>query len=450
MANARAGIRLLGRRVAGRWKAGRWKAVDRSALPPGPAYPRWLLSTAERGTGTAVLRHCRRRFGPVFTLATPAADPLVVIAGAREGADWRGLNAGEQAPVDAPDGPHWRQSVLPEIAAAKIDAIRPAAAIPLLPLALEICLHEVVSRLVGPAWQASDQRVLVHLAMLAHGPALARWWVTAHLRPVLAPCAGRFFGTPTRQACRLFLREALLAQIADRRKAAAGRGNDLEGISRTGMLTALLQTAAGEEVADDGVILERADGLLSAAAEEAAVLASWVMERLHRDPALLARVRAAGMETAAGAALLDTVCLETLRLYPPRPLLAPERLSRAVLLGGYALPRGVRVMGAPGLQGRDPESFPQPEAFRPDRFLEDPAAGAAVLPFAVTSHRHGLTDDLLPMVRGVVSALLARWDWRLADRAVVPLRAGAVMVPATGVRMVPVARRSVRVGQLFR
>jgi cytochrome P450 len=97
----------------------------------------------------------------------------------------------------------------------------------------------------------------------------------------------------------------------------------------------------------------------------------------------------AGREPAAvDAAALPYLCAtlkEAMRLYPPIAALMTRRATRSFDLAGRSLPAGTLLRITPWVIHRDPRWFPQPEAFRPDRFLvEDPnQPRSAWMPFGV-------------------------------------------------------------------
>jgi len=59
---------------------------------------------------------------------------------------------------------------------------------------------------------------------------------------------------------------------------------------------------------------------------------------------------------------------ETLRKYPPAPFLTREATETVTLAGGATVDAGVRVMVSLLGLHQDPEFFPNPEKFDPDRF----------------------------------------------------------------------------------
>ena len=118
--------------------------------------------------------------------------------------------------------------------------------------------------------------------------------------------------------------------------------------------------------------------LLIAGHETTATSLAWAMERLLRHPAAWGRLRD---EVAAGEdAYLDATVRETLRLRPVLPLVVRE-LVEPMEIGGRALPAGVRVAPCIYLVHRRPELYPDPRAFRPERFLDTQPGTYTWIPF---------------------------------------------------------------------
>ncbi|KAJ7961601.1 putative Cytochrome P450 [Quillaja saponaria] len=60
---------------------------------------------------------------------------------------------------------------------------------------------------------------------------------------------------------------------------------------------------------------------------------------------------------------------ETLRLYPPGPLLVPRLANEDCQVQGYHVPKGTRLIVNAWKMHRDPNVWPEPEEFKPERFL---------------------------------------------------------------------------------
>jgi cytochrome P450 len=118
--------------------------------------------------------------------------------------------------------------------------------------------------------------------------------------------------------------------------------------------------------------------LLVAGHETTATALSWAIELLARHPAELERLEA---DVAGGdGAYLDAVIKETLRLRPVIALVL-RKLVEPMEIGGRMLPAGVSVAPSIHLVHRRPEIYPEPERFRPERFLESPAGTYTWIPF---------------------------------------------------------------------
>jgi len=102
--------------------------------------------------------------------------------------------------------------------------------------------------------------------------------------------------------------------------------------------------------------------LLVAGHETTATALAWAIERLVRHPEMLDRL-ASGDED-----YLDAVITETLRRRPVLPLVL-RRLTAPFEVGGHLIPAGAAVSPNIHLVHHDPRLYPDPYAFRPERFL---------------------------------------------------------------------------------
>ncbi|XP_054790409.1 cytochrome P450 CYP82J17-like [Prosopis cineraria] len=68
---------------------------------------------------------------------------------------------------------------------------------------------------------------------------------------------------------------------------------------------------------------------------------------------------------------LQAIVKETLRLYPPGPLLVPHEATQDCYICGYYVPKGTRVLANVWKLHRDPTIWSQPEKFMPERFITE-------------------------------------------------------------------------------
>jgi cytochrome P450 len=167
--------------------------------------------------------------------------------------------------------------------------------------------------------------------------------------------------------------ELIYAEIAERRTAGGAEQRD-------DILSLLLQATHESDGSpmSDREIRDELLTLLVAGHETTATALAWAVERLIRHPDKLARLTE---EVAAGEkAYLDAVVTETLRLRPVISLVA-RRLTEPVEIGGWQLPAGVTVAPSIYLVHRRPDVYPDPEAFRPERFLDQAPGTYTWIPF---------------------------------------------------------------------
>ena len=118
--------------------------------------------------------------------------------------------------------------------------------------------------------------------------------------------------------------------------------------------------------------------VLGAGHETTATGLAWAMERLLRSPQALAKLR--DSISAGEDDYLDATVKETLRARPVIVDVA-RKLTAPAQIGGYELPKGSFVMAAIAALHYREDLFPEPEEFRPERFLEEKADNYAWIPF---------------------------------------------------------------------
>ena len=177
-----------------------------------------------------------------------------------------------------------------------------------------------------------------------------------------------------RQGVRLL--DGLVARVlADRRANPGDRGD----------LLSMLLAARDDDgrPMSDRQLRDELITLFLAGHETTAIALSWTLFLLARHPEveekLVAEIDGALGSRLPGAADLhnlrytEAVFKEGLRLYPPAYVIGREALADCAL-GGWRCAAGTTIYFAPWVLHRDARHFPEPERFRPERWLDGSTA----------------------------------------------------------------------------
>ena len=222
------------------------------------------------------------------------------------------------------------------------------------------------------------------------------------------------------------LDKVMYAEIAERRAAP-----DLA--ERTDVLSQLLN-AEGDEVLSDNELRDQLVTLLLAGHETTATALSWSLYEIGRDADQLAKARAAAAEDDKD--YLEALLKESMRLHPVIPMVA-RHLMQPATIGGFDLPRGTNIGPSILVAHARPDSHRDPEAFRPERFLEGEVATNTWIPFGGGVRRCiGAGFSLMEGV-AVLREVLLRYDVTLPDGATdYPRVRNITSVPRHGARIV--------------
>ena len=370
---------------------------DLSGAPPGPRVPRHLLGASYVLREHDLLRRCRRRYGPVFSLNAWPVGLMVVVADPGEvkrifTGDPALLHAGEGNAVALPvageesilmvdEERHLRRrklmlppfhgerlgvygELIEEIADAEIDSWTPRTEFPIHPAMQTITLRVILRAVLGidnASRRAELERLIPRLI---------------NSRVLLWPFVQRDLGprSPWRRfgALRERVDALLFEEIECKRRDPGLAEND-------DVLSLLLQARdeRGEPMGD-AELRDQLVTLLLAGHETSATALAWAFERLVRNSAILARLRD---KLAAGdGGYLECVIKETLRV---RPIVgvALRRLTASLPVGPYTAPAGSLLGASTILLHNDPELYPDPEAFYPERFEDGRADSYSWIPF---------------------------------------------------------------------
>lgn len=223
-------------------------------------------------------------------------------------------------------------------------------------------------------------------------------------------------------------------------------------------VVSLLLTAQDETGATlpDDEILSEVTGLLAAGSETTAVVLAWLFHELGRNPDMERRlheevdsVLAEGPITAERVPQLvftRRLVSETLRLYSPAWLVTRKAVAD-VTLGEFTLPAGTDVIWSAYALHRDPDIYPDPLRFDPDRWLPErpqPPKGAFI-PFG-SGKRMCMGDAFAWTEATIITAMVAnRWRLRPTPGAVRPV--GAITTHPSSLRMIPELRQRTVAGK---
>jgi cytochrome P450 len=223
--------------------------------------------------------------------------------------------------------------------------------------------------------------------------------------------------------------ELIYEEIARRRDA-----RDLEQREDVFSMLLLARDEDGEPMTD-GELRDELVTLLVAGHETTATGLAWAFELLLRNPQALERLR--GSLADRDDDYLGAVIKESLRLRPVISGVGRVVRGEPFELGGYTIPPGIEINPSIGGIHRRADRYPEPRAFRPERFLGDGAPDTYTwLPFGGGTRRC-LGASFATFEMGVViRRVLERTQLAPADRRPDKgVRKGITFVPKRGVRV---------------
>ena len=131
---------------------------------------------------------------------------------------------------------------------------------------------------------------------------------------------------------------------------------------------------------------------------------AWALRELGQHPDLLRRSQQAALgtgpdgPTAEDDAWLEAVMKESMRLHPVIPMVV-RTLMEPATIGGVDLPAGTTVGPSIIVAHQRPENHPEPDAFRPERFLGQNPPTNTWIPFGGGVRRFrtcDVGDDAVP------------------------------------------------------
>ena len=174
--------------------------------------------------------------------------------------------------------------------------------------------------------------------------------------------------------------ELIYAEIATRRAELDAEGGEGEPAGDDILTAFICATHEDGSPMADVEIHDELLTLLIAGHETTANSLAWAMDQLSRQPDALARL-AEESRAGDGDEYLTAVIRETMRRRPTLPTAQPRTVKQPITVGDWDYPLGVHLMPCTWLVHHDPEIYPDPFAFRPERFLGVEPGTYTWLPF---------------------------------------------------------------------
>ncbi len=173
--------------------------------------------------------------------------------------------------------------------------------------------------------------------------------------------------------------------------------------------------------------------LMLAGHETTATTLAWLMDLLLHHPECLARVRA---EAINGDTTYTTAVIhEALRLRPPVPFTG-RYVAEQFRLGGHTIAPGTHIVVHINALNHHPGSYAEPDAFKPERFLDTKPPTYAWLPFGGGIKRCVGANFSMLELQTVLHSMLRNGEFRSASqRQERVVRRSVVLVPKRGTRV---------------
>lgn len=230
----------------------------------------------------------------------------------------------------------------------------------------------------------------------------------------------------------------IYAEISERRMQ-----NDA---ARTDILSLLMSArdVNGEQMTDKE-LRDQLVSLLLLGYETTSGVLAWVFHLIHSHPKVEHQLmqelntldNLTNPEAITQLPYLTAVCQETLRIYPIALICTPRMVQDRVEIMGHSFTTETVLVPCIYLAHRRTETYPEPEQFRPERFLNQKFSPYEYLPFG--GGYRGCIGGAFSMyeLKLVTAIILSHFQLSLTDkRPVHPVRRGITIVPSGGVKMV--------------
>ncbi|QSJ14785.1 cytochrome P450 [Nostoc sp. UHCC 0702] len=236
--------------------------------------------------------------------------------------------------------------------------------------------------------------------------------------------------------------ELLCAEIAERRQQANQDRIDI---------VSLLMSAtdeAGQPMTDEE-LRDEIKTLMFGGYDTTATVMSWALYWIHHKPEVLEKLLqeldslgdSPDPMTIFRLPYLSAVCNESLRTYSTVMLTFPTEVQERVEILGHSLEPGTVVAACMYLIHQREDLYPQPQEFRPERFLERQFSPYEFMPFGGIRRCIGEAFAMFE-IKLILATILSNYQFALTDpRPEQPQRRALTLAPSNGAKMVITGRR---------
>ncbi|MBW4452731.1 MAG: cytochrome P450 [Nostoc indistinguendum CM1-VF10] len=313
-------------------------------------------------------------------------------------------------------------------------------------LGKNICIHHLMSNITlkiilqvvfGITHGARYQQLKEQLSSLLED-VTKPWYSSLFFFPLLQQDLGAWSPWGMFLKRREQIDKLIYAEISERRSQ-----NDA---MRTDILSMLMSAhdVNGQKMTDEE-LRDQLVSLLLLGYETTSGVLAWIFHLIHSHPEVKHRLMQeldtlddiTNPEGITQLPYLTAVCQETLRIHPIALICTPRMVKDSVEIMGQQFTSETVLVPCIYLAHRRSETYPEPEQFQPERFLNQKFSPYEYLPFG--GGYRGCIGAAFSMyeLKLVTAIILSNFELSLTDkRPVHPVRRGITIVPSGGVKMV--------------
>lgn len=264
------------------------------------------------------------------------------------------------------------------------------------------------------------------------------WYSSLFFFPVLQQNLGVWSPWGNYQSRRQKIDQLIYAEIDERRRSPNTSHNDV---------LYLLMSARddNEQGMTDIELRDQLVSLLLLGYETTSAVLAWIFYLIHSHPQAKSRLMGelqtltvpTNPEAIAQLPYLTAVCQEALRMYPIALICTPRRVKHKVEIFGTKFTSGTVLVPCIYLAHHREATYPEPDKFQPERFLNQKFSPHEYLPFGGGYRSCIGAAFALYEMKLIITTILLKFQLEIIDNfAVKPVRRGITIVPSGGVKMI--------------